>query len=48
MTEFGYFLSCEERTPSELLDTVYINQIGKDQQGFFDVFRTKVLSQFWT
>ncbi|MEU5432118.1 LLM class F420-dependent oxidoreductase [Streptomyces sp. NPDC020719] len=24
-------------------DTVYINQIGKDQQGFFDFYRTKVL-----
>ncbi|MFE9534396.1 LLM class F420-dependent oxidoreductase [Streptomyces sp. NPDC006691] len=26
-------------------DTVYINQIGKDQQGFFDFYRTKVLPQ---
>lgn len=24
-------------------DTVYVNQIGKDQQGFFDCYRTKVL-----
>jgi G6PDH family F420-dependent oxidoreductase len=24
-------------------DTVYVNQIGKDQQGFFDFYRTKVL-----
>ncbi|MET7928970.1 LLM class F420-dependent oxidoreductase [Streptomyces sp. NPDC005349] len=29
-------------------DTVYINQIGKDQQGFFDFYRTKVLSQLGT
>ena len=26
-------------------DTVYVNQIGKDQQGFFDFYRTKVLPQ---
>ncbi|GHG99464.1 hypothetical protein GCM10018780_26190 [Streptomyces lanatus] len=24
-------------------DAVYVNQIGKDQQGFFDFYRTKVL-----
>jgi len=24
-------------------DTVYVNQIGPDQQGFFDFYRTKVL-----
>ncbi len=24
-------------------DTVYVNQIGKDQQGFFDFYRTKIL-----
>ncbi|MFB8267402.1 LLM class F420-dependent oxidoreductase [Streptomyces sp. NPDC055955] len=29
-------------------DTVYVNQIGKDQQGFFDFYRTKVLSQLGT
>jgi len=29
-------------------DTVYINQIGKDQQGFFDFYRTKVLPQLET
>ncbi|MGX1675382.1 LLM class F420-dependent oxidoreductase [Streptomyces sp. NPDC055400] len=29
-------------------DTVYINQIGKNQQGFFDFYRTKVLSQLGT
>ncbi|WP_394815887.1 hypothetical protein [Streptomyces gibsoniae] len=23
--------------------TVYVNRIGKDQQGFFDFYRTKVL-----
>ena len=26
-------------------DTVYVNQIGDDQQGFFDFYRTKVLPQ---
>ncbi|KAB1148685.1 LLM class F420-dependent oxidoreductase [Streptomyces luteolifulvus] len=26
-------------------DTVYVNQIGKDQQGFFDFYRSKVLPQ---
>jgi G6PDH family F420-dependent oxidoreductase len=26
-------------------DTVYVNQIGPDQQGFFDFYRTKVLPQ---
>lgn len=29
-------------------DTVYINQIGKNQQGFFDFYRTKVLPQLGT
>jgi G6PDH family F420-dependent oxidoreductase len=29
-------------------DTVYINQIGADQQGFFDFYRTKVLPQLGT
>lgn len=24
-------------------DTVYVNEIGKDQQGFFDFYRTKIL-----
>jgi hypothetical protein len=70
---FGYFLSCEEHSPAELVeqarmatavpcgddpdahvealsafvdagfDTVYVNQIGKDQQSFFDFYRTKIL-----
>ncbi|WP_328672615.1 TIGR03557 family F420-dependent LLM class oxidoreductase [Streptomyces sp. NBC_00328] len=26
-------------------DTVYVNQIGKDQQGFFDFYRTKILPE---
>jgi G6PDH family F420-dependent oxidoreductase len=26
-------------------DTVYVNQIGKDRQGFFDFYRTKVLPE---
>ncbi|MEX3100816.1 MULTISPECIES: LLM class F420-dependent oxidoreductase [unclassified Streptomyces] len=26
-------------------DTVYVNQIGPDQQGFFDFYRTKILPQ---
>ncbi|MFG2553903.1 LLM class F420-dependent oxidoreductase [Streptomyces sp. NPDC048581] len=26
-------------------DTVYVSQIGKDQQGFFDFYRTKILPQ---
>lgn len=26
-------------------DPVYVNQIGKDQQGFFDFYRTKVLPE---
>jgi hypothetical protein len=25
-------------------DIVYVNQIGKDQQGFFDVYRTKIIA----
>jgi hypothetical protein len=26
-------------------DVVYVNQIGPDQRGFFDFYRTKVLPQ---
>jgi hypothetical protein len=53
MTRFGYFLSCEEYGPTDLVrqarlaeeagfDEVYIGQAGGEHEGFFDSYANAV------
>jgi alkanesulfonate monooxygenase SsuD/methylene tetrahydromethanopterin reductase-like flavin-dependent oxidoreductase (luciferase family) len=54
MTRFGYFLSCEEYGPADLVrqarlaeeagfDEVYIGQVGGEHEGFFEFYVDAVL-----
>ena len=54
MAKIGYFLSCEEWGPKELIeqakmaesagfDEVYVQQIGPEQEGFFHFFEKEVM-----
>jgi alkanesulfonate monooxygenase SsuD/methylene tetrahydromethanopterin reductase-like flavin-dependent oxidoreductase (luciferase family) len=56
MTSFGYFLSCEEYGPTELIrqarlaeeagfDEVYIGQVGGEHDGFFEFYANTVLAR---
>jgi hypothetical protein len=54
MTRYGYFLSCGEYGPAELVrqarlaqeagfDEVYVGQVGGEAEGFFEFYATQVL-----
>jgi hypothetical protein len=54
--KIGYFLSCEEWGPRDLVsqamkareagfDECYVNQIGPEQDAFFAAYREKVLPE---
>jgi hypothetical protein len=57
MTSLGYFLSCEEFPPDELVrqavraeaadfDEVYIQQIGPEQDRFFEFGESEIVPEF--
>jgi hypothetical protein len=57
MVSLGYFLSCEEFPPDELVrqavraeaagfDEVYIQQIGSEQDRYFDFWESEIAPEF--